>query len=339
MLFSIVIPVYNVERYLDECVQSILLQANMIDNDCEILLIDDGSKDESGKICDKYKEKYPDIVKVFHKENEGLLATRRYGYKRISGEYIINCDSDDLLENGMLKKVKRIIDKYNKPDIVLINHYRYDGKTKNLGYENLFTNAHDSLVPKNRVLYEYMSGHNIVSMWGKIVKRSCIEIDMDYAKYGRLSTGEDTLQTIEFFSNANTFVYLNEALYDYRSGSGMTEKFDGNYYFTFKKIFNEIKKKNSDWNLKDFNELFATKVLQTSGRAITQSRYNKWNSIKEQREYLKKIRNDNMLNDGFSYLDDVKSNLQLDHYLLLKILKRKTYIVIILLLRIKNITT
>lgn len=339
MLFSIVIPVYNVQDYLDECVQSILLQLNMIDNDCEILLVDDGSKDESGRICDKYKEKYPDIVKVFHKENEGLLATRRYGYKQTSGEYIINCDSDDLLENGMLSKVKKIIDKYNKPDIVLINHYRYDGKTKNLEYENLFTDAHDSVVTKNRVLYEYMSGHNIVSMWGKIVKRSCIEIDMDYMKYGRLSTGEDTLQTIEFFSNANTFVYLNEALYDYRSGSGMTEKFDDNYYFTFKKIFNQIKKKNSDWNLKDFNKLFATKVLQTSGRAITQSRYNKWNSIKAQREYLKKIRNDNMLNDSFLYLDDVKGNLQLDHYLLLKMLKRKTYIVIILLLKVKNITT
>lgn len=336
MLFSIVIPVYNVQDYLEECVQSILLQVNMIDNDCEILLIDDGSKDESGRICDKYKEQYPDIIKVFHKENEGLLATRRYGFKRASGEYIVNCDSDDMLEDGMLKSVKKMIDKYNKPDIILINYYRYDGNIKNVGYENIFTNGHDSMVPKNKVLHEYMSGHSIVSMCGKIIKRTCIDFEMNYEKYGRLSTGEDSLQTIEFFSNANKFVYLNEALYDYRSGSGMTEKFDSNYYFTFKKIFKEINKKNNDWNLKDFDKLFSIKVLQTAGRAITQSRYNKWNSMKEQKEYLKRIRNDNMLIESFSYINAVKSNLQVDHYLLLELLKRRLYKIIILLLNIKN---
>ena len=106
MLFSIVIPVYNVEKYLDECMQSILLQVETIENDCEILLIDDGSTDTSGRICDIYKDRYPDIVKVFHKPNEGLLATRRFGFKRVSGDYVINCDSDDLLEKGMLKSVK-----------------------------------------------------------------------------------------------------------------------------------------------------------------------------------------------------------------------------------------
>ena len=85
MLFSIVIPVYNVEKYLNECMQSILLQVETIENDCEILLIDDGSTDTSGRICDTYKDRYPDIVKVFHKPNEGLLATRRFGFKGYLG--------------------------------------------------------------------------------------------------------------------------------------------------------------------------------------------------------------------------------------------------------------
>ena len=138
-------------------------------------------------------------------------------------------------------------------------------------------------------------GHSVVSMCGKIVKRICIDIKQDYSEYGRLSTGEDTLQSLEFYSNANTFVYLNEPLYDYRCGSGMTAKFDSNYYFTFKHIFDQIKIEKNKWNLNDFDELFAIKVLQTSGRAITQSRYNKWESINEQRRYLKKIRDDSML--------------------------------------------
>ena len=88
MLFSIVIPVYNVEKYLDECMQSILQQLDSINNDCEILLIDDGSTDNSGKICDEYMIKFPTLVKTFHKENQGLLATRRYGFQRASGESV-----------------------------------------------------------------------------------------------------------------------------------------------------------------------------------------------------------------------------------------------------------
>ena len=108
MLFSVVIPVYNVEKYLDECINSIIEQSKVIDNDLEVLLIDDGSTDNSGSICDSYENKYPDLIRVFHKENEGLLATRRYGFKRANGKYIVNCDSDDLLETGMLLKLKKM---------------------------------------------------------------------------------------------------------------------------------------------------------------------------------------------------------------------------------------
>lgn len=337
MLFSIVIPVYNVEKYLDECIQSILLQTETIQNDCEILLIDDGSTDKSAALCDTYAKNYSNIIKVFHKENEGLLATRRYGYKRASGNYIINCDSDDLLEDGMLSSVKNMIVKYGNPDIILINHNSYDGNIKTVAFDNIFSDEHDCLVSKDDVLREYMSGHSIVSVCGKIVKYSCINKDMNYEAFGRLSTGEDTLQSIEFFTNANSFVYLNEALYDYRCGSGMTAKFDNNYYFTFKHIFELIEKEKYTWNISDFNKLFAIKVLQTTGRAITQSRYNKWKSIKEQKKYLMDMRNDSMLIDSFEYLYNIKDELQFDHYVLLKLLKKRMLFIIVLLLKIKNI--
>ena len=337
MLFSIVIPVYNVEKYLDECMQSILLQVETIENDCEILLIDDGSTDTSGRICDIYKDRYPDIVKVFHKPNEGLLATRRFGFKRLYGDYFIIFDKDDLLEKEMLKSVKNIILKYKNPDIIFINHNRYDGKEKTIEFENIFSNKHDSLIPRENVLREFMTGHSVVSVWGKICKTSCINSDLDYKKYGRMSTGEDTLQSVEFFTNADTFVYLNEALYDYRCDSGMTTKFDKDYYFTFKKIFEEIIKEKKALNLKSFNKLFAIKVFQTTGRAITQSRYNKWNSYGEQRKYLKKIRQDKMFIANLKYLNNIKENLQRDHYLLLYLLKVRFYLLIIIMLRMKNI--
>lgn len=336
MLFSIVIPVYNVETYLDECLHSILSQATEFKGECEVLLIDDGSTDRSGKICDEYLEKYPEIIRVFHNTNHGLLWTRRFGFKQVQGDYVINCDSDDLLENEALERLNSVVKKYKYPDIVIYNHNSYDGKNKTIAFKDIFTTGQDCVVEKEAVLKEYLSRHSIVSVCGKMVKRTCIDVNRDYANFGRISTGEDTLQSIEFFSNAKTFVYLNQVIYDYRCGSGMTGKFDENYYFTFKRIFEEIEKQKNNWNLVDFDKLFAVKVLQTAGRAITQSRYKKWESMRTQMEYLKQIREDDMFQKNISYLDMIREKLQKDHVILLKLLQNEMYVVICMMLNVKN---
>jgi len=336
MLFSIVIPVYNVETYLDECLHSILSQATEFKGECEVLLIDDGSTDRSGKICDEYLEKYPEIIRVFHNTNHGLLWTRRFGFKQVQGDYVINCDSDDLLENEALERLNNVVKKYKYPDIVIYNHNSYDGKNKTIAFKDIFTTGQDCVVEKEAVLKEYLSRHSIVSVCGKMVKRTCIDVNRDYANFGRISTGEDTLQSIEFFSNAKTFVYLNQVIYDYRCGSGMTGKFDENYYFTFKRIFEEIEKQKNNWNLVDFDKLFAVKVLQTAGRAITQSRYKKWESMRTQMEYLKQIREDDMFQKNISYLDMIREKLQKDHVILLKLLQNEMYVMICMMLNVKN---
>lgn len=336
MLFSIVIPVYNVETYLDECLHSILSQATEFKGECEVLLIDDGSTDRSGKICDEYLEKYPEIIRVFHNTNHGLLWTRRFGFKQVQGDYVINCDSDDLLENEALERLNSVVKKYKYPDIVIYNHNSYDGKNKTIAFKDIFTTGQDCVVEKEAVLKEYLSRHSIVSVCGKMVKRTCIDVNRDYANFGRISTGEDTLQSIEFFGNAKTFVYLNQVIYDYRCGSGMTGKFDENYYFTFKRIFEEIEKQKNNWNLVDFDKLFAVKVLQTAGRAITQSRYKKWESMRTQMEYLKQIREDDMFQKNISYLDMIREKLQKDHVILLKLLQNEMYVMICMMLNVKN---
>ena len=336
MLFSVIIPVYNVEIYLEECLLSIMKQATKFQNKCEVLLIDDGSTDRSGKICDEYLEKYPEIIRVFHNINHGLLWTRRFGFKQALGDYVINCDSDDLLENEALNKLYDIIKKYKYPDVVIYNYNRYDGKNKTISFKNIFTTDQDCIVEKETVLKEYLSRNSIVSVWGKMVKRTCIDINQDYTYFGRISTGEDTLQSIEFFSNADSFVYLNQIIYNYRCGSGMTGKFDKEYYFTFKKIFKEIEKKQNTWNLTDFDKLFAIKFLQTAGRAITQSRYNKWESMRTQVGYLKQICEDEMFQKNISYLDLIRGKLQRDHVILLKLLQNRRYVMICMLLNVKN---
>ena len=339
MLFSVVIPVYNVENFIKNCLDSIIPQAEECIGGCEILLIDDGSTDGSGRICDEYADQYPDIIRVFHKQNEGLLLTRRYGFKKALGEYVINCDSDDLLEPDMLRSVRDEVNKYDRPDVIIINHNMYDDGNRTVAYENMFTKEHDCSVNKRDLIREFMLGHSVVSVCGKIVKRSCISIDKDYSEFGRLSTGEDTLQSIEFFSNSKTYVYLNKALYDYRCGSGMTGKFDPDYYFTFKRIFEEIKKQKAEWKLDDFDELFAVKVLQTAGRAITQSRYKKWDSLTNHKKYLQEIRNDEMLKNNIRKMKKVRMLLQKDHVILLELLSVKMYGLVIAALYLKNIVS
>lgn len=333
MLFSIVVPVYNVEKYLDECVMSIVREVECVEEQCEILLIDDGSTDSSGRICDKFSRQYPKIIRVFHNRNQGLLLARRFGYKEALGMYIINCDSDDCLEKGALTNIQKIISDHYYPDMIIFNFYQYDGKNKRCNYKDIFTSE---CINRELVLKEFLVRHSIVSMWSKCYKRECIDINRDYQKYSRISNGEDSLQSIELFDSARTYVYLNMPLYNYRMGSGMTQKFDPRYYNSFKIVLEEIEKRKNSWNLKDFEKLFAVKVLSTVGRAITQSRFNRWKSIKEHLEYLKAIRNDKMFNDNITKIEQCLGFLQKDHIIILLLLRYRCYLIIILMLNIKN---
>ena len=334
MLFSIVIPVYNVEKYLEECLESIVKQINTIEEKCEVLLIDDGSTDRSGKICDNYVSLYPDFVKVFHNQNQGLLMTRRFGYKKASGEYIINCDSDDTLEDNALKCITNVIRNYNSPDMIIFNHNQYDGKHKTPAFENVLSDKETSEVSKKAVINAFMQGYKIVSVWGAVCKHSCIDIDADYSKFARISNGEDSLQKLEQFDRANSFVYLNKCLYNYRTGSGMTCKFDSNFFNGFSFVFEEIEKRKISLDISDVN--FAEKVLSTTGRSITQLRYGLLQSYSDWESYLKDIRNSRFFEDNIHELSDVKDLLQRDHVILLKLLKFKQYYIIYLLLSIKN---
>ena len=96
-VLSVVVPVYNVEKYLDKCIESIVGQTY---KNLEIILVNDGSTDRCKEICDIWKEKDARI-KVLHKENRGLVSARQAGLEMASGEYIANVDSDDWIEKNM----------------------------------------------------------------------------------------------------------------------------------------------------------------------------------------------------------------------------------------------
>ena len=102
MKLSYIVPVYKVEKYIRQCVDSILAQTL---DECEIILVDDGSPDSCPAICDEYEERYPDKIKVIHKENGGLASARNAGMDIAQGEYIFLIDSDDFLSGDRVKEL------------------------------------------------------------------------------------------------------------------------------------------------------------------------------------------------------------------------------------------
>lgn len=130
MKLSIVLPVYNVENYIEECFDSLYSQ---LDNSCELLLVDDGSKDSSGEKCDDFSALSNNIY-VIHKENGGLASARNAGLKAAKGEYIIFVDSDDRVAQGCIKQIIQWIDE-DGADLCFMQAVKFfsDGTRQDLG--------------------------------------------------------------------------------------------------------------------------------------------------------------------------------------------------------------
>lgn len=116
MFISVIVPVYNVEEYLDKCLESLL---NQHYSDMEIVVVDDKSTDGSLNIAKKY-EKYTNVKVIAKEKNSGLSDTRNVGIKESCGQYIMFLDSDDYVENGCIAKIQGIIEKENTPDIIYL---------------------------------------------------------------------------------------------------------------------------------------------------------------------------------------------------------------------------
>lgn len=334
MKYSVIVPVYNVEKYLPHCVDSIISQIKDINSDIEILLIDDGSTDKSAEICDQYKKMNPEVIKVFHNKNRGLLLTRRFGFEKAQGEYIVNCDSDDFLEPCFFETIDRVLDEFES-DVVIFNAYRYCEDSKSVFINNIFGKA-NRVVQKEEVLREFLSTYMITSMWIKVYKRSCVCVNKDYNQFDYIQNGEDTLQTIEIFDNAKSFYYVNQQLYNYRQGSGMTTKFDSKYIRSFIDVYKIMEQYSIKWEIKEYEDLISQRVLSAVGRAITISRFGNLRYA-EWKKYLININEDEFICRYKAYFVKVYKKLQADYRFLLPTLFLKFYFVLITVLKMKRI--
>ena len=234
MKFSVLVPVYNVEKYLEDCLQSVIGQTY---KDFEVILADDGSTDSSPAICDSYAEKYP-FIKVFHKPNEGLMATRRFALSKASGQWIVNLDSDDWLTADALEKLSNAVDEY-KPECIVYSIVKItSGKEEPFG-----TKYSDSpVLIENRQDFASIVLFNdqYNSLCRKAVLRE--KIGRDYSQYYGNSFGEDLLQSLEIYGNCERFLIIPDALYRYRTNEASitNENNPDKFYVNFSVLEKEI---------------------------------------------------------------------------------------------------
>lgn len=202
-LVSIIIPVYNVENYLDKCVDSVILQTY---KNIEIILVDDGSKDHSGAICDHWKEK-DKRIKVIHKTNGGLSSARNAGIEISSGDYLFFLDSDDYISVHTIEILLKHA-KENNADLV------------ETALTHVYKNKNVCRAPKGPIkvlgteealIWDLGGKGGAVSSCGKLFKRS---IFSNY-RFREKKLHEDHFSIVDLLSKANRFVFVPDSFYYY----------------------------------------------------------------------------------------------------------------------------
>lgn len=252
LFFSVLIPVYNVESYIRQCIDSVLIQE---ESSYEIILCDDGSTDGSGKICDEYVAVYPNKIRVIHKSNEGLLLTRRRLIKEAKGEWFIHLDSDDYMLPDALKTIRFAATKY-RADLVIFS-YLLGGKNNNDSYEIPVYKIKDgsvfTLENKKELIMHFMMG-GLNNIWQKAARREIVDIDADYESLSKVSLMEDYLQSFPLLEHCKRAVFVDRQLVYYRYNSeSITKKND---YSALKKnlqskrmVYKEEKSYREKWGL------------------------------------------------------------------------------------------
>ena len=300
---SVIIPIYNVQEYLDRCVQSVFSQSL---TDLEIILVDDGSPDNCPKMCDAYKNR-DDRVKVIHKVNGGLSSARNAGLNIATGEYVFFLDSDDWLEPDGMEHLCKLGDEYN------VDFVRY--RAIRTGWPGMPENTPcmleepreipGGLYDKNRILKEIypklmitpqITFGPILGAWGSLYKREFLK-KYNICFYEDIKYSEDILFSANVVRNAESFFYDDTAgVYHYfYNDKSISKSFRFDRWNSCKNLIEKAYKDFSDDSAYDFKKqlnllTWFCILLSLGDRRFLQSK-------KERMDYCKMIINDKIVRD------------------------------------------
>ena len=252
---SIIMPVYNSEKYLSEAIESILSQSF---NEFELLLVNDGSTDGSGVICDSYQEK-DSRIKVIHKENGGICSARNAGLRIAKGEYITFCDNDDIFLPGLLEDNYKIA---KDNDVDLMRYSRSQRITDDKG--KVFQNH--IIIPDTIISDGYSEQYDVIrcsnAVWNALYRRSIIsDYGIRFPEKMRFGN-EDLAFNLQILPYCKTFGFNSKVYYiwEMRKSHSTTAKFSINY---FSSLYKCMRMENSyiDSLDEDVNSVIRSKIL------------------------------------------------------------------------------
>lgn len=318
---SIIIPVYNVEQYLSRCINSIRNQAFQ---DYELILIDDGSLDNSGNICDDYA-KLDKRIKVFHKYNEGVSEARNLGLAKAKGKYIWFIDADDYIEKDSMSLLIEELEKYELDIIAFDYRSIFESKNKSK-YHSI------SMIQESQV----MTGINFMNkcltsklfVWSFIYKKELISLCNANFK-SVVKYGEDALFNIHVIPFADRVKHVNLCLYNYvqhisSAMNSVTEKRISDTFVLIDKIISSTNK----YGMMPYFDRLITSIISNRLLLLSKSEYSiyrKYFFRELEKKKIYSIRpNGNSIMERFTaYLFNFSPGLCLNSFMLVRFLKRK----------------
>ena len=286
-VISVIVPVYNVEKVLYHCIDSIL---NQIFNDFELILVDDGSTDNSGRICDEYAGK-DTRAKVIHKQNGGVSRARNAGIEAAKGEYICFVDSDDFLESSYLEELIETKKKYPDFDNVWCGFQTVEDYYKNNKKAYDVERDNDYFFSDLSSIMDLFEKWFVQMPWNKLYKTKTI-VENSIVFPPEISLGEDYIFNLRYLDCTNgKIVVINKPLYDYlRDGK---ESLDNKYYPNlleiYRKLNSETEKYAQKWKLSEeqISKMYNSFFFRLE--AVLRNTFNKNNN----QSFLKKIKYNN----------------------------------------------
>ena len=217
---TVIVPVYNVEHYLNKCLDSLI---NQTYKNLEIIVINDGSTDNSGKICQEYAQKDNRIIYI-EKENGGQSEARNMGLDRMTGSYVTFVDSDDWVEPDYVEVLYNKLIEY-QADIAVGNYYSYN-EQEGIFYFHIFGDSYYEKVYDNVSIFENlyesqeMKSFALISVWGKLYKANLV----NHLRFDIGKLGEDGYLNQKIYLLAEKTIYLNKGLYAYRQREGSSSR-------------------------------------------------------------------------------------------------------------------
>lgn len=265
MKVSIIVPMYNVENYIKQCVESVLLQDF---SDWEMILVDDGSTDKSGRFADEYADKDNRIL-VIHQENRGPGAARNAGLDAARGEYVYFLDSDDYIDAGLLKRAVSVIER-NSSDMVVFNFRTEDEngrcmETSAIRQRNIIIKSQEQLI--NYYVKDLLGGNLGFCIWNKLFRMSIIRANSIRFEE-KADRAEDICFNMQYSMYLKKVSCIRDVLKSYRvrRGSIMNSDTDLNIVSLYTDIGYKIytlmsRQKNLDEVYKNYYIIFAVLML------------------------------------------------------------------------------